>query len=60
MILPAEVRASCDGVSLRCLTVAETLEAMYGLPNSGAQQPNAAGGGIADATIITDVFESQR
>jgi hypothetical protein len=28
--------------------------------SSGAQQPNAAGGGIADETIITDVFESAR
>ena len=33
-----------------------TLEAMYGLPRAGAQQPNAAGGGIRDDFIITDIF----
>jgi hypothetical protein len=32
---------------------------MYGLPKSGAQQPNAAGGGI-DEKIITDVFAPVR
>jgi hypothetical protein len=31
---------------------------MYGLPESGAQQPNAAGAGIGDQTIVTDVFET--
>jgi hypothetical protein len=31
---------------------------MYGLPKSGAQQPNAAGGGISNELIITDVFDS--
>jgi hypothetical protein len=31
---------------------------MYGLPKSGAQQPNAAGGGIGDEKIITDVFDT--
>jgi hypothetical protein len=31
---------------------------MYGLPKSGAQQPNAAGGGIGDETIVTDIFEA--
>ncbi len=35
-----------------------TLEAMYGLSKAGAQQPNAAGGGISDNYIITDVFEN--
>ena len=34
-----------------------TLEAMYGLGRAGAQQPNAAGSGITDDYIITDVFE---
>ncbi|HTP66269.1 MAG TPA: hypothetical protein VMJ66_12835 [Geobacteraceae bacterium] len=28
----------------------------YGLPKAGAQQPNAAGGGMTDDYIITDVF----
>lgn len=38
------------------VTILRTLEAMYGLPKSGAQQPNAVGAGISDDTIITDVF----
>jgi hypothetical protein len=42
------------------VNVLRTIEAVYGLPKSGAQQPNAAGGGIADETIITDVFEAAR
>ena len=49
-----------EGRGITHVNILRTLEAMYGLPNSGAQQPNAAGGDIADATIITDVFESQR
>jgi hypothetical protein len=38
------------------VTILRTLEAMYGLARSGAQQPNAAAGGIGDEQIITDVF----
>jgi hypothetical protein len=38
------------------VNVLRTIEAMYGLPKSGAQQPNAAGLGITDK-IISDVFE---
>lgn len=34
-----------------------TLEAMYGLPRAGAQQPNAAAWGISGGTIITDIFQ---
>jgi hypothetical protein len=30
---------------------------MYGLSKAGAQQPNAAGGGITD-NYISDVFET--
>src|SRR5467141_1492541 len=48
-----------EGRGITHVNVLRTIEAMYGLPNSGAQQPNAAGGGIADETIITDVFESR-
>jgi acid phosphatase len=33
-----------------------TIEAMYGLPRSGAQQPNAARAGIADDAILTGIF----
>jgi hypothetical protein len=42
------------------VNILRTLESMYGLAKSGAQQPNAVGGGIADETIITDVFEAVR
>jgi hypothetical protein len=42
------------------VNILRTIEAMYGLPKSAAQQPNAAGGGIADETIITDVFYTVR
>jgi len=38
------------------VTILRTLEAMYGLARSGAQQPNAAASGIGDEQIITDVF----
>jgi hypothetical protein len=38
------------------VNILRTLEAMYRLPRSGAQQPNAAGGGIRDDYLITDVF----
>src|SRR5262249_21491191 len=49
-----------EGRGITHVNVLRTIEAMYGLQNSGAQQPNAAGGGIADETIITDVFEFPR
>jgi acid phosphatase len=39
------------------VNILRTLEAMYGLPRVGAQQPTAAGGGIRDDFIITDVFD---
>jgi hypothetical protein len=29
MLLPVDVQANCEGVPLRCLTVAQTLEALY-------------------------------
>jgi acid phosphatase len=46
-----------EGKGMTHVNVLRTLEAMYGLPRSGEQQPNAAGGGILDDFIITDVFE---
>lgn len=46
-----------QGKGITHVNILRTLEAMYGLPKSGAQQPNAAGGGISDDTLITDVFE---
>jgi phosphatidylinositol-3-phosphatase len=49
-----------EGKGITHVNILRTIEAMYGLPKSGAQQPNAAGGGIADEMIITDVFEPVR
>jgi phosphatidylinositol-3-phosphatase len=49
-----------EGKGITHVNILRTIEAMYGLPNSGAQQPNAAGGGTTDETIITEVFESVR
>ena len=49
-----------EGKGITHVNILRTIEAMYGLPKSGAQQPNAAGGGIADETIITDVFDTVR
>ncbi len=45
-----------EGKGITHVNILRTLEAMYGLPRSGAQQPNAAGGGIRDDYLITDVF----
>jgi acid phosphatase len=45
-----------QGKGITHVNVLRTLEAMYGLPKAGAQQPNAAGHGITDDYIITDVF----
>jgi phosphatidylinositol-3-phosphatase len=49
-----------EGKGITHVNILRTIEAMYGLPKSGAQQPNAAGGGISDDAIITDVFEPVR
>jgi phospholipase C len=49
-----------QGRGITHVNILRTIEAMHGLPKSGAQQPNAAGGGIADETIVTDVFAPQR
>jgi acid phosphatase len=45
-----------EGRGITHVNILRTVEAMYGLPRSGAQQPNAAGGGIGDGYLITDVF----
>jgi acid phosphatase len=45
-----------EGKGITHVNILRTLEAMYGLPRSGAQQPNAAGAGIRDDYLITDVF----
>jgi acid phosphatase len=49
--------AYAEGKGITHVNILRTIEAMYGLPKSGAQQPNAAGAGIGDETIVTDVFE---
>jgi hypothetical protein len=49
-----------EGLGITHVNILRTIEAMYGLPKSGAQQPNAAGLGITDDKIITDVFEQVR
>jgi acid phosphatase len=46
-----------EGKGITHVNILRTLEAMYGLPRAGAQQPNAAGGGIRDDYLITDVFK---
>jgi phosphatidylinositol-3-phosphatase len=46
-----------EGLGITHVNILRTIEAMYGLPRSGQQQPNAAGGGIRDEQIITDVLE---
>ena len=49
--------AYAEGKGITHVNILRTIEAMYGLAKSGAQQPNAAGAGIGDETIVTDVFE---
>jgi acid phosphatase len=45
-----------EGRGITHVNILRTLEMMYGLPKSGAQQGNAAGLGIGDDAVITDVF----
>jgi hypothetical protein len=47
-----------EGNGITHVNILRTIEAMYGLSTAGAQQPNAAGFGITDNYIITDVFEA--
>jgi hypothetical protein len=49
-----------EGKGITHVNILRTLEAMYGLPKAGFQQPNAAGAGINDDYIITDVFETEK
>jgi len=46
-----------EGKGITHVNILRTIEAMYGLPKSGAQQTNAAGAGIGDDTIVSDIFE---
>jgi acid phosphatase len=45
-----------EGCGITHVNILRTLESMYGLPRSGAQQPLALKAGIADDFLITDVF----
>jgi phosphatidylinositol-3-phosphatase len=56
-ILPGEYP---EGVGITHVNILRTIEAMYKLHKSGKQQGNAAGIGITDDTIITDVFTTSR
>jgi acid phosphatase len=49
-----------EGKGVTHVNILRTLEAMYGLPRSGAQQRHAAAGGIRDDYLITDVFEAAK
>jgi hypothetical protein len=49
-----------EGKGITHVNLLRTIEAMYGLPKSGAQQPNAAGAGISDETMVTDIFAPLR
>ena len=48
--------AYAEGKGITHVNLLRTIEAMYGLPKSGAQQPNATGAGIGEGPV-TDVFE---
>jgi acid phosphatase len=56
-IKPGEYR---EKQGITHVNILRTLEAMYGLPRSGRQQPNAEGGGIPDDQIIMDVFVAKK
>jgi phosphatidylinositol-3-phosphatase len=47
-----------ENTPLTHVNILRTIEAMYGLPKSGAQHPNAAVAGISDETIITNPFQA--
>ena len=40
------------------VNILRTIEAMYALPKSGAQQTNAVRAGISDDAVATEVFET--
>jgi acid phosphatase len=49
-----------EGKGITHVNLLRTIEAMYGLPKSGAQQPNAGGAGISDDAVVTDIFVQVR
>lgn len=48
-----------EGKGITHVNILRTLEAMYGLSKSGAQQPHALEFGIKDDFLITDIFETK-
>jgi hypothetical protein len=46
-----------DATPLTHVNILRTIEAMYGLPKSGAQQPLAVRAGISDDTTAADAFQ---
>ncbi len=46
-----------EGNGVTHVNILRTLEAMYGLDKCGGQLPSAVKAGIADDTVITDVFD---
>ncbi len=53
----AHVKAGyADPEPLTHVNILRTIEAIYGLPKSGLQQPNALGTGISDDAIAADAF----
>jgi hypothetical protein len=62
IIAGAHVRAGdyAEGKGVTHVNILRTIEVMYGLSKAGVQQPNAAGGGITDNWILTDIFEANR
>jgi acid phosphatase len=48
-----------EGNGVTHVNILRTIEAMYGLARSGAQQPNALRAGISDDYLVTDVFTPQ-
>ena len=49
-----------EGQGITHVNILRTLEAMYGLPKAGRQQPRAAAAGIGDDYLISDVFSATR
>jgi hypothetical protein len=56
----AHIRGGVYEESINHITILRTIEAMYDLARSGAQQPNAAAAGMSDDQIITDVFSGSQ
>ena len=49
-----------EGKGITHVNILRSIEAMHGLAKSGSQQLNAAGAGISDDAIVTDIFTGTR